>query len=136
MLSRIYFLFRTVSGPKSRVPWGRDGLLPCGGEGLLLMGLGVFGDNLVGGGFDHRIDSMVAGFGSVVGIGHVFVAARVDFIHQEVDLGWLELAAGDAPHFVHHIVREGIDFVKALKISSREAASALLADVEAVLTGY
>lgn len=79
---------------------------------------------------------MVAGFGSIPRVGHVFVAAGVDFIHQQVDFGWLELAAGNAAHFVHHIVREGVDFVKALKISSCEAASALPAYVYAVLTGY
>jgi len=145
MVSRIYFRLRTVSGLKSRVPWGREGL-------LLLMGLGVFGDDFVCGFIDHGIDFMIAGFGAIPGIGNVFVFAGVDFIHEQVDFFGIpegtegygrggarddaqtkSMLAGDAADVVDHVACEGVDLIKALKISGCELAGSLVADVEAVM---
>ena len=77
---------------------------------------------------------MIAGFGSIPGIGNVFVFAGVDFIHEEVDLFRIELLAGDAADVVDYVACQGVDLIKALKISGCELAGPLVADVEAVMT--
>jgi hypothetical protein len=97
--------------------------------------LAIFGDDLVGGGVDEGIDFMIAGFGAVPGVGDVFVAARMYFVEQKVDFGWLEGAAGDAAHVIYDIVGHGINLIEVLKIGSGEATGALAADVDAMLAG-
>ena len=76
---------------------------------------------------------MIAGFGSIPGIGNVFIFAGVDFIHEEVDLFRIELPAGNAADVVDHVASQGVDLIKALKISGCELAGPLVADVEAVM---
>ena len=95
--------------------------------------MGVPGDHLVGGLVDQGVYFVVTGFGTVPGVGNVFVATGVDFVHEEVDFGRIELATGDAAHLVDDVSSHGVDLVKPLKISSGKAAGALVADVDTVV---
>jgi len=88
---------------------------------------------LVGGLVNQGVYLVITGFGPVPGIGDFFVAAGVDFVHEEVDFCPVELAAGDAAHFVNHIFSHRVYLIKSLKISSGEPAGALSADVDIVV---
>ena len=99
-------------------------------------GLTVFGDDAFCGGVDHFVYFVIARFGSVPGVGDVFVFARMDLVHQEFDFGGVKFGTGYAAHIVYDVAGHGVYFVKALKVSGREAAGTLTADVEAVVAGY
>jgi hypothetical protein len=92
----------------------------------------IFGDDVVGGFVEHRVDFVIAWFGAVPGVGNVFVAAGVDFVHEQVDFGVVVLAAGDAAHIVNDVACHGVNLIKALEISGSKATGALAADVDAV----
>ena len=96
-------------------------------------GLSIFGDDFICGGIDHGVDFMIAGFGPIPGIGNVFIAAGMDFVHEQVDLFWIELLAGDAADVVDYVACQGVDLIKVLKISGCEFSGPLVADVEAVM---
>ncbi len=79
---------------------------------------------------------MIAGLGTVPGVGNVFVAAGMDFVHEEVDFFLIKLPASDPADVVDHVAGQGVDFIKTLKVSGYELAGPLLTDVESVVTGY
>ncbi len=96
-------------------------------------GFSVFGYDVVGGFVEHRIYFVVAGFRAVPGVRDIFVAAGMDFVHEQFHLGGIELAAGDATHVVDDVPGHGVNLIKVLKISCGKATGALAADVDAVV---
>jgi hypothetical protein len=57
----------------------------------------------------------------------------VDFVHQQVDFGSFELAAGNTAHVVDDVAGHRVDLIKPLKISGGKPAGALIADIDAML---
>jgi len=93
----------------------------------------IFRDDAFGGFVEHRIYFVIAGLGAIPGVGDVFVAAGVDFVHEQLDLRWIELAPGDATHVIDDVAGHGVNFIKVLKISGGKATGALVPDVDAVV---
>jgi len=79
---------------------------------------------------------VIAWFGAIPGVGDIVVAAREDFVHQQVDFGGIELAAGDATHVIYDVAGHGIDLIVVLKVGCGKPAGSLPADVQAVMAGY
>ncbi len=93
-------------------------------------------DNAVAGLVDHFKNFMVAGFLTVVGIGNVHIAARIQLIHQQVYLARLELLPRQRSHVGDHVACQRIDLIVAVKIGPCDAPCPLPADVDAMQQGH